>query len=300
MTGRNAPLESRLQPVLSSLALRRDEPYQWIFPTRLAENLSRGSRETATLNHHTSGHGGIGAQILAVITLCHSHTRQPIIDPYAAARLPFSHRNWKPLMSQNRKGATPRREFLKTSGKIAATATLLGDVVILATPPAFRWVHFTYAIQKGINVFMEKPVTVDGPTTRRMIELAKKADEKNLKVGVGLMVRHCRGEYLDQNLDTYSVEYTYPDGSKLFYNGRTMSGCHNEFVSYVHGSKGSAIVSTSAHAPGKVRSFKDQTLNCEHEFAPNVNKMTEDGPAPVTLKDGVYPVAFPGMLKTEH
>ena len=39
-----------------------------------------------------------------------------------------------------------------------------GDIVILATPPAFRWVHFKYAIEKGLNVFMEKPVTVDGPT----------------------------------------------------------------------------------------------------------------------------------------
>ncbi len=68
-----------------------------------------------------------------------------------------------------------------------------GDVAILATPPAFRWVHFAYAIEKGVHVFMEKPVTVDGPTTRRMIELGKKADEKNLKVGVGLMVRHRRG-----------------------------------------------------------------------------------------------------------
>ena len=38
-----------------------------------------------------------------------------------------------------------------------------GDVAIFATPPAFRWVHFTYAIEKGLNVFMEKPVTVDGP-----------------------------------------------------------------------------------------------------------------------------------------
>jgi predicted dehydrogenase len=44
-----------------------------------------------------------------------------------------------------------------------------GDVVILTTPPAFRWVHFTYAIEKGLNVFMEKPVTVDGPTTKRML-----------------------------------------------------------------------------------------------------------------------------------
>jgi predicted dehydrogenase len=68
-----------------------------------------------------------------------------------------------------------------------------GDVAIFATPPAFRWVHFTYAIAKNLNVFMEKPVTVDGPTTRRMIRLAEDADNKNLKVGVGLMVRHCKG-----------------------------------------------------------------------------------------------------------
>jgi predicted dehydrogenase len=68
-----------------------------------------------------------------------------------------------------------------------------GDVVILATPPAFRWVHFTYAIQKGLNVFMEKPVTVDAPTTRRMLALAEESKKKNLKVGVGLMIRHCRG-----------------------------------------------------------------------------------------------------------
>jgi len=67
-----------------------------------------------------------------------------------------------------------------------------GDVAIFTTPPAFRWVHFTYAIKKGLNVFMEKPVTVDGPTSRRMFKLAKEATAKNLKVGVGLMSRHSR------------------------------------------------------------------------------------------------------------
>jgi hypothetical protein len=50
-----------------------------------------------------------------------------------------------------------------------------GDVVILATYPAFRWVHFAYAIEKGIHVFMEKPVTVDGPTTRKMLDLAEES-----------------------------------------------------------------------------------------------------------------------------
>jgi predicted dehydrogenase len=67
-----------------------------------------------------------------------------------------------------------------------------GDIAIFATPPAFRWVHFTYAIQKGVNVFMEKPIAVDGPTTRKMMALGQQAAAKNLKVGVGLMVRHCR------------------------------------------------------------------------------------------------------------
>jgi predicted dehydrogenase len=67
-----------------------------------------------------------------------------------------------------------------------------GDIAIFATPPGFRWVHFEYAIQKGLNVFMEKPITVDGPTTKRLIKLAGDATKKNLKVGVGLMSRHAR------------------------------------------------------------------------------------------------------------
>ena len=329
-----------------------------------------------------------------------------------------------------------------------------GDVVILATPAAFRWVHLTYAIEKGLNVFMEKPVTNDGPTTRRMFKLAEEVDKKNLKVGVGLMVRHCRGrqelferikggeigelialrgyrmcgracvcgppaegenellyqirnfhkflwagggifsdfyihqidelcwmkdawpvsahavggrhfrgDYVDQNFDSYGVEYTFPDGTKFFYNGRAISGCHNEFASYVHGTKGAAIVSTSSHAPGRVRTFKghhftkeeliwgppqepnpyqlewddliaairqdkpynevargaqasmvtsmgrmaghtgqiisyDQILNCEHEMAPDLDKLTMDSPAPVQMAaNGKYPVPQPGINK---
>jgi predicted dehydrogenase len=66
-----------------------------------------------------------------------------------------------------------------------------GDVAILTTPAAFRWVHIGYAIQRGIHVFMEKPVTVDGPSSRKMLALGERASKKNLKVGVGLMCRHC-------------------------------------------------------------------------------------------------------------
>jgi len=90
----------------------------------------------------------------------------------------------------------PERRFLGFDAYQKAMDCLKpGDVVILTTPVAFRWVHFTYAIARGLNVFMEKPVTVDGPTTRKMLQLAEEAAKKNLKVGVGLMCRHCKARW---------------------------------------------------------------------------------------------------------
>src|SRR5437588_1077216 len=87
----------------------------------------------------------------------------------------------------------PDKRFIGFDGYQKAMDSLKrGDIVILTTPLAFRWVHFTYAIQKGLNVFMEKPLTADGPTSRRMLKLAEDASAKNLKVGVGLMSRHSR------------------------------------------------------------------------------------------------------------
>ena len=225
-----------------------------------------------------------------------------------------------------------------------------GDIALMATPPAFRWVHFGYAIEKGLNVFMEKPVTVDGPTTRRMLKLADESVAKNLKVAVGLMYRHSksrievhdriqsgelgeiialrsyrmhgpagsfasernpgkvsdllyqiqhfhsflwasggaysdfyvhsideccwmknawpvqaqalggrhyRGKSIDQNFDTYSVEYTFADGTKFLFYGRTMPDCYEEFASYAHGTKGMAIVSIWGPR-NKGRAFKGQ------------------------------------------
>jgi predicted dehydrogenase len=87
----------------------------------------------------------------------------------------------------------PERRFLGFDAyKKALDCLKPGDVAIFTTPLAFRWVHFTYAIEKGLNVFMEKPLTADGPTSRRMLKLAEAAKAKNLKVGVGLMSRHHR------------------------------------------------------------------------------------------------------------
>ena len=339
-----------------------------------------------------------------------------------------------------------------------------GDVVILTTPLAFRWVMFTYAIAKGLNVFMEKPITADGPTSLRMLKLAEESKAKNLKVGVGLMSRHSRamqelfqriqdGEIgdlillrgyrmhgpagsafvtkwpgnpsellwqirnfhsflwasggcfndfyihhvdhlcwmknawpvkaqalggrhyknsaegqpcVDQNFDSYSVEYTFADGSKMYMDGRCINGCNDIYSSYAHGSKGMAIVAkandctppsmafkgqamdrskllwTSKNPPGQedpylnewndlmdaIRNDKpyneaergvkasvvssmgrmaahtgqeitfDDMLNCEHEFAPDVDKLTMDSPAPLQAgKDGKYPAPMPGITR---
>src|SRR5579862_4925756 len=53
------------------------------------------------------------------------------------------------------------RQFVGYDGyRYAMDCLRPGDIVILTTPPAFRWVHFRYAISKKLNVFMEKPATV--------------------------------------------------------------------------------------------------------------------------------------------
>ena len=59
----------------------------------------------------------------------------------------------------------PERRFAGFDGYQKAMDCLRpGDVAIFTTPPVFRWVHFGYAIQRGLNVFMEKPLAADGPT----------------------------------------------------------------------------------------------------------------------------------------
>ena len=254
---------------------------------------------------------------------------------------------------------SPERRFVGFDAyKKAMDRLRPGDVAIFATPPAFRWVHFAYALQKGLHVFMEKPITVDGPTSKRMFAQAEEATRKNLKVGVGLMSRHSRalqeladrvhngeiGEiilqrgyrmhgpigyfsslpkppgiselryqvqrfhsflwasggnysdfyihiidhlgwmknawpvkaqalggrhyrqspegvtYVDQNLDTYAVEYTYADGSKFLFDGRCITGCWDHYASYLHGTKGSAIASASGDCGLPSRIFKTQQM----------------------------------------
>ncbi len=70
------------------------------------------------------------------------------------------------------------------------------DLVIIATPPGFRPIHFEYAVQKGKNIFAEKPVATDAGGIRRFLAAAAEAKKKNLKVGIGLQ-RHHQAPYID-------------------------------------------------------------------------------------------------------
>lgn len=70
------------------------------------------------------------------------------------------------------------------------------DLVILATPPGFRPIHFEAAVKAGKHVFMEKPVATDAPGVRKVLEAAQESIKKNLAVGVGLQRRH-EAKYLE-------------------------------------------------------------------------------------------------------
>ncbi|RMG37006.1 MAG: gfo/Idh/MocA family oxidoreductase [Planctomycetota bacterium] len=70
------------------------------------------------------------------------------------------------------------------------------DLVILATPPGFRPLHFAAAVDAGKHIFMEKPVAVDAPGVRKILEANKVAKEKKLAVAVGLQ-RHHEPRYIE-------------------------------------------------------------------------------------------------------
>jgi len=85
----------------------------------------------------------------------------------------------------------PERRFIGLDGfKKAIDCLDKGDLVLLTTPPAFRPIHFAYAVEKGVNVFMEKSFGVDAPGVRSILATGQQASAKGLKVAGGLMSRH--------------------------------------------------------------------------------------------------------------
>jgi myo-inositol 2-dehydrogenase / D-chiro-inositol 1-dehydrogenase len=247
----------------------------------------------------------------------------------------------------------PERRFVGFDAfKKAIDALGKGDLVLLATPAGFRPAHVEYAVQKGVNVFMEKSFAVDAPGVRRVLRAGEQAAQKNLKIASGLMWRHdppreevvrrlhdgAIGDLIllrtyrmhgpvgfhprqpgeselahqirnyscfnwlnasffvdwlihnidvccwakdawpvsvqgqgarvartdpDQMLDQYSVEYTFPDGTKLFAQGRHIAGCWDIFSDFAQGAKGSAVLMENLGA-AKSRIYKGHSQTTEN------------------------------------
>ncbi|NLS91477.1 MAG: Gfo/Idh/MocA family oxidoreductase [Planctomycetaceae bacterium] len=230
-----------------------------------------------------------------------------------------------------------------------------GDVAMCTTRAYIRPVHVEYAVQKGVNVFMEKPFSPDPGGLKRMLAAGEAAEKKNVKVAAGLQCRHSparqalidkirsgemgdipliranrlggrsrwmesqgdqsnvlleqlkfgkinlfwigSGHMVDnlihqideccwikdawpvsaigmgarevgstdcgQNLDTYAMEYTFPDGTKAFCGFRRQKDSRSDFATYIHGTKCAAQFSGNVHA-ATVRMFKDQRISEDH------------------------------------
>ncbi len=81
------------------------------------------------------------------------------------------------------------RRFVGLDGYRKAIASGV-DMVLLTTPPGFRPAQFEAAVEAGKHVFMEKPVAVDGPGVRKILQANEKAKQKGLIVSVGHHLRH--------------------------------------------------------------------------------------------------------------
>jgi len=64
------------------------------------------------------------------------------------------------------------------------------DMVIMAAPPGFRPAHVKYAVDKGKHIFMEKPVAVDAPGVKLILEAGEIATQKKLGIVAGTIKRH--------------------------------------------------------------------------------------------------------------
>ena len=222
-----------------------------------------------------------------------------------------------------------------------------GDVAMLTNFAGFRPGQLEYAVEKGVNVFMEKSFGPDAPALRRIIKAGEIAATKNLKIAAGLQCRHSvnRHELIKrmragelgeiqlirayrmqpvgwlrnrpegmkelhwqirnfvhffwvsgglfaemnihqideicwikdaypvtahavggraannadcgQGLDSFTIEWTFQDGTKALDIVRWLPKCYTDFATYIHGTKCAAQFSGWSHV-GTVHTYKDQ------------------------------------------
>ncbi len=146
--------------------------------------------EDGTIDVALVGCGGRGGGAAANALATRGPVRLVAMADVFADRLKVSHESLKKQYPE-RTEVPPDRQFIGFDAfKKAIDALPKNGLVILATPAGFRPIHFEYAVQKGVNVFMEKSFAVDAPGVRRVLRAGEVAAQKNLKVATGLMWRH--------------------------------------------------------------------------------------------------------------
>ena len=122
---------------------------------------------------------------------------------------------------QNRIKVDPDKRFVGFDAYKKVLATDI-DIVMLATPPGYRPMHFEAAVDAKKHVFCEKPFGVDPVGVRRFMAAAKKSEELKLTVMSGAQRRFDTG-YMEtvakiQNGEIGDVvaTYAYWVGSPVF------------------------------------------------------------------------------------
>jgi predicted dehydrogenase len=92
------------------------------------------------------------------------------------------------------------------------------DIVLLATPPFFRPIHFEAAVQAKKHCFLEKPVAVDPAGARSIMASSKKAAAMELSVICGTQRRHQR-DYVDTYKQVAGGAIGDVTGSNVYWNG---------------------------------------------------------------------------------
>ena len=72
--------------------------------------------------------------------------------------------------------------------EIAASKEI--DAIVVATPPYYHPQHLEAMVDAGKHVYLEKPVAVDVPGAKKVIEIGKRAEGK-LSLDVGFQIRDC-------------------------------------------------------------------------------------------------------------
>src|SRR3954468_4383720 len=98
-------------------------------------------------------------------------------------------RDDNPLFKDATVDVAPERQFVGLDAYKQAIDSG-ADLIILATPPGFRPIHFEAVVKANKHIFCEKPIAVDGPGVRRFMAANDEAKKKNLMVAIGLQRRH--------------------------------------------------------------------------------------------------------------